>query len=441
MVTSDIAFQLILALLFGAAIGLERESSQDSEEGSVGGMRTYSLFSLLGAVSGILYMNHAVLLASAVAIVFFCLVLSGYIVSTIRTGDFGMTTEVTILFTFIIGLFPMLNIMPLHLVVALFVVFLTILSIKAQTKMLVAAVTTKELHSFIKYGIISLVILPFLPNAGYSLESIPLIVKISEGLHFGLGQLGALELINPQKLWLVVVLITGIDVFGHVLRRVIGDKGGFTVSSFFGGFISSTLFTQSMAKKSRKLNKVNSLIGAALLANAASFVEVFLIVTPLNGKWLITIFPSLVIMMITAALFAFYFLRKHDPEEQDESGEIKTFKIFSIESALKFAVLLTAVKLMTKVCLLYFGQTGFLLSAVFASFFGMGAIIISIAEMAGTAITLKFALLAFLLINTTNLASKAATSYFFGNRQFARSFLISVAVVVLVSFAGLLLVP
>jgi uncharacterized membrane protein (DUF4010 family) len=444
MVTSDIAlqvaFQVGLALLFGAGIGLERESSQ-AKEGSVGGMRTYSLFSLLGALCGILYVNNAVSLASAVSIVFFCLVLAGYVVGTIKTGDFGMTTEMAMLFTFVIGLLPMLNIMPLHMVVALFVVFLTVLSIKAQTKMLVAAVTTEELRSFINYAIISLVVLPFLPNAGYSLESIPLIVKISEGMHFELGQLGALELVNPQNLWLVVVLITGISVLGYVLRRVIGDKGGFTVSSFFGGFVSSTLFTQSMARRSKILNATNTLVGAALLANAASFIEVFLIVPPLNMKWFISIFPSLVIMLATAAIFAIYFLKKHDPEKHGEHEEMKTVKIFSISSALKFALLLTAVKLLMKISLLFFGTTGFILSSIVASFFGMGAIVISIAGMAGTAVTFKFALIAFLAANTTNLASKATTSYFLGNRKFAHRFLFSVAVVTVASFTGLLLTP
>ena len=440
MVTSDIAFQFLLALLFGAAVGLERESTQD-KEGSVGGMRTYSLFSLLGAVCGILYMNHAVIIASAVSIVFFSLVLACYVVGTVRTGDFGMTTEVTMLFTFIIGLLPMLNILPLHLVVALFVVFLTVLSIKAQAKTLVAAVTMEEFRSFVSYAIISLVVLPFLPSIGYSLESIPFIVKITQGLHLSLGQFGTLELINPQKLWLIVVLITGIDVFGYLLRKIIGDKGGFTVSSFFGGFVSSTLFTQRMAKKSRALGKTNCMVGAALLANAASFVETFLIVTPLNGKWLVSIFPSLAIMLVTAALCSIFFLRRKDAETEKETEDIKTFKVFSIDSALKFAVLLTLVKLLNKICLMAFGPTGFVISSIVASFFGMSAIVISIAGMAGGAITLKFALFTFLLVNTTNLASKAVSAYIWGDRKFANRFLLSVIVIVLASFTGLLFTP
>jgi len=439
MSIEDLALKLVLALLFGAAVGLERESGQPNE-GSAGGMRTYALIALLGAICGILSIHGYALFGMAISICFFVMILIYYGIGSIRTGDFGMTTEVATFFTFLIGMLPILNIVPTQLIVALFVVLIMILSIKAKTKQLVAGVSSKEIQSFTSYAIISLVILPFLPNVGYSLNSIPVIVQIFQNMGFTLGDFANLEIVNPQKLWFVVVLITGIDVFGYALGRIVGNKSSFTLASFLGGFVSSTSATQSLAQRSQKTHLVNYLVGAALLSNMASFLQVFLLAGPLNGKWLITLVPSLLIMVATSGLLAVYFLKKHEPEITDEERGIKDFKIFSLESALKFAILLTLVKLLTKVCLVLFGNSGFIISSMIASLVGMDAIIINLAEMAGTIITLKFALLVFLLVNTTNLVSKSVYSYLQGTKKFSLRFIISVSIIALSSYAGLLLV-
>jgi len=437
--TSILAFNFVLALLFGAAIGLERESSQP-QEWSAGGMRTYSLIAVLGAICGALYMNNFAIFSMVVAGFFFGMILIYYAMGSLRTGDFGMTTEISIFFTFLIGMLPVLNIVDTKLIVAVFVVLVMVLSIKAKTKELVAGVSLKEIQSFISYAIISLVILPFLPNEGYSLHTFPLVVKVLENMGIVLGPFMDLELINPQKLWFVVVLITGIDVFGYVLGKIIGNKSSFTVASFLGGFVSSTSTTQSLALRSKKTHVVNYLIGAALLSNMASFMQVFLLAGPLNGKWLVSLLPSLAIMISTSGLLAIYFLKKHEPEKLEEERGIKDFKIFSLESALKFAVLITCVKLLTKVCLILFGKSGFIVSSIIASFVGMDAIIINLAEMAGTTITFEFAILTFLLVNATNLTSKSVYSYLQGTKTFAFRFTVAVFLIATLSFAGLLFV-
>ena len=437
---SILAFKLVLSILFGAAVGLERETGQP-QEGSAGGMRTYALIALLGAICGIFYINNLVILSLAIAICFFVMILMYYATGSVRTGDFGMTTEVATFFTFIIGMLPMLDIVPLQLIVAIFVVLVMILSIKAKSKQLVQGVSQNEIQSFINYAIISLVILPFLPNIGYSLNSIPVVVQIIQNMNLSIGPFMNLEIINPQKLWFVVVLITGIDVFGYALGRLIGNKSSFTVASFLGGFVSSTSTTQSLALRRQKSHVINYLIGAALLSNMASFMQVFLLAGPLNGQWLISLIPSLLIMIATAGLLSIYFLKKHEPEITVEERGIKDFKIFSLESALKFAVLITCVKLLTKICLIMFGNAGFIISSIIASFVGMDAIVINLAEMAGPTITLKFALIVFLLVNATNLISKAVYSYLQGTKKFAVRFIIAISIVAISSFAGLLFIP
>lgn len=439
MFNTTIEINLLLSLLFGAAIGLERQSSGQGD-GAAGGIRTHALIALLGALCGILYISNLVVLAIITAATFFLILLAYYSIGSYHTKDLGMTSEIAIIFTFLVGMLPVINIIPLQIVVALFVVLVLILSLKQKIKKVVAGISFSEIESFISYAIIALVVLPFLPNYGFKLMDIPLLPVIFQNMNIDLGQFATLELINPYKIWMVVALITGIDVFGYVLGKIIGDRGGFVLTSTVGGFISSTSTTQSLAQKSRKTGIVNYLVGAAILANMASFIQIFLLVGPLNGKWLVSLIPSLLIMIMTTALLAIFFIKTKEPEKSAKQSDGKKTEIFSLVPALKFAGLLIGVKLVTKICLILFGKSGFVLSSVIASFAGIDAIVVNLAEMAGGIITLKFALLTFLVVSATNLASKSIYSFLQGNKKFAIRFFLSMVAVVAGSFLGLLLV-
>jgi len=436
---TGLTFKLFTAILFGAAIGLERESSNQGE-GAIGGIRTFSLISLLGALCGIFFLSNLSLFSILICVFFSALVITYYAISSYTYKSVGITSELSILITFLIGLLTVLEIIPMSIVVALFVVLILLLSIKSKTKALMSGISKKEIDSFISYAIIALVIMPFLPNASFKLMDIPLLSNIFTNLNIDLGKFAYLELINPQKIWLVVVLITGIDVFGYVLGRIIGQKGGFTLTSFVAGFVSSTSTTQSLAQKSKKSGMVNYLVGAAVLANMSSFLQIFLLVGPLNTRLLITLLPSLLIMIISATFISLIFLKKKDTTVKVEETEIKEGKMFSLIPALKFAVLLMVVKLVTKICLILFGQSGFVISSVIASLAGLDAVLVNLAEMAGGVITLKFAAITFLLVNMTNLISKSVYSYLQGNRKFALNFLISALIIIAGSFVGFIFV-
>lgn len=431
--------KLILSIIFGATIGLEREGSKQGP-GAIGGMRTYSLIAMIGALVGLFFSNSFSSLGLMVTGGFLILLVSYYIVGSYVTHDFGMTSELSVITTFLIGLLLMIGIIPLQIVVAIFVILMLILSTKSQTTQIVAGVSKQELQSFISYAIIALVVLPFLPDVGYKLSDIPVLSSIFQGLNIDLGQFNTLDLINPRKIWMVVVLITGIDVFGYILGRIVGSKNGFALTSFMAGFISSTSATQSLAQKSKKSGFVNHLVGAAVLANLASFLQIFLLVGPINPRWLVYIIPSILIMVFTAGLIALIFLKKKEPKSQEKEHANKPGKIFSLMPALKFAGILIVIKIVTKVCLIMFGQSGFIISSVIASFAGLDAILVNLADMAGQAITFKFAFITFLLVNATNLFGKTVYSYMQGTRSFTWKFLVSAILIILTGSAWLFFV-
>ncbi len=434
---SELLTNLFFALVFGATVGLERESNNPNDP-HVGGIRTFSLIALTGALAGIFYQHRYESLAFIIVIGFFLLLISYYVTESVHTKDFGITSELSAIATFLLGLMVMLSIIPLQIIVAIFVVVVFILSLKSRTNQLVAGLTRQEVQSFISYMIIALVALPVLPDYSYTLSDLPLLSDILRGLNVELGQFDNLDLINPKNIWMIVVLITGIDVFGYILGRIVGNKNGFALTSFMAGFVSSTSATQSLAQRSNNTPFVNHLVGAAILANLASFLQIFLLVGPLNARWLVSIAPSILIMIVTAGILSFIFFKKKEPQEAKDAQSKKVTAIFSLLPALKFAGLLIVIKIVTKISLILFGQSGFIISSVIASFAGLDAIIVNLADMAGNTITFEFALLTLLMVNATNLLSKSIYSFLQGNRSFAWKFLVS-ALIIAASAASWLL--
>ncbi len=445
-----VGVKLLISLLLGAAIGLERQSarSSDSDETADSGIRTFSLVGLLGCLAAIFYVNDLPLVFILLTAGFIILVCSHYFMASSKSNEFGFTTEVSFILTFLIGICAGTDIIPLQLIVAIAVVIIVILSLKSFSRKLLSRVSRGEIESFISFAILGLVILPFLTNTTYTLADVPMVRSLLEGMNIDVTRFDSLELLNPQKLWFIVVLITGIDVLGYVLSKFVGTERGFTFTSFIGGFVSSTLTTQSLAQKSKKTPNSNYLVGAAVLANQASFFQIFLLVGPINRSWLLAILPTLIIMIVSSGFLSFYFLRRKvntddSVSENDEdgiNGEIdKTDKkIFSIIPALQFALLLSVIKIMTNLCLILFGKAGFVLSSIIASFAGIDAILINLAGMAGNSITFGFALFTFILVNATNLLAKSFYCYLQGSREFTLRFLLSVLIIIATSFAGFL---
>lgn len=437
---------IVLALLLGAAIGLERQSANQlaADRLADSGIRTFSLIGLLGCIASIFYVNGLPIVFVLMTSAFVILLALHYVLASMETRDFGFTTEIAVILTYLIGVCLGTAILPLQVTVAVTVVVIVILSLKGRSEKLLSKVSRSEIESFISFAILGLVILPFLSNKTYTLAEFPDIAAIIEGLNIDIEQFRALELINPQRLWFIVVLITGIDVLGYILGKFVGRERGFTLTSFIGGFVSSTVTTQTLAQKSRGAANENYLVGAAILANLASFFQMFLLIGPLNGKWLVAILPTLIIMIVTATLLSIYFLRVRKSEEpapsSEAEAEVVEKRIFSIIPALKFAGLILVVKLLTNLSLILFGKAGFVAGSVIASFAGVDAILINLAGMAGTKITFGFALFTFILVNATNLTAKTVYCYLQGSRSFTLKFSASMLIIIAASFLGFLFV-
>lgn len=434
-----IIYKLVLSLLLGAFIGIERQLHDTQERNkNYLGLRTFALVTALGAISGFigLHIPSLFLLLTAGTLV---LIICYYIFDSLQTKDYGFTTEVTLFFSYVIGILIAHDIFPSQLIIGMTVVLVLVLSQKERLRSYITLIKADELQSFIRYAVIALVILPLLPNVSYYLADIPYSTELLHALNLPASLLHSIELVNPFQLWLVVALITGIDIVGYILGRVFGHAKGWFLTSFVGGFISSTATTQSLAQQS-KLNKNTYIfVVAAIAATLASFLEHAVLILPLNILLFMRILPILVLMALTSGLLIYYFNRKNKGIKQKYTADtFRKKELFHLAPAIKFALLFVLIKFISALALQLFGDSGYFLALGFGAIPGMDAVLITIAQTAGKAITFPIALYAFIIANAVNILVKCLLAFTQGERKFAIQFSISAGIILFIGFLGVL---
>lgn len=443
----SIPIKLLLAFIIGSLIGLER---QFNERGVIGkkqtfaavvGARTFSLVATLGAIAGLVYYAN-IFLASFLGITFFALLTLYYFFDSRQTHDYGITTELAMLYAFLIGVLIALSILPIQIILAISVVLLLLLSRKQQIHGFIERITHSELNAFISYAIVALVILPFLPNESYALSDVPFIHNLLLQFDFPAEKAATVELINPFRVWLIVALITGIDILGYILERTLGQKRGWLLASIAGGFISSTATTQSLAQQSKETKNISPLLAAAVVANLASFFQIGLVILAVNAEFFVQVLPSILLLITSGIAVSAYFLLQREKQTTTEETieKVKTHEIFNLAPALKFAMLFLVINIVSKLALVFFGESGFLITTAIGALAGLDAVMINTAGLAGQTIQFQLGVIAFLLANAVNLTAKSIYSFTQGSKSFALQLSLGMLIIILVSAIGLFFV-
>ncbi len=442
----DLPLQLILALVLGGVIGLEREINEKkvslphAQPTAIAGLRSFALISLLGGLTGVMLavglMPFALVFSSAILL----LIVAFYVMDSRGSSDTGFTTELALMMTFLLGALLTLDVLPVQLILASTVVLIVLLSQKKQIKNAVHDVQLREINAFIGYAVIAVVILPFLPNETYALSDIPYFNNLLQSFQTDLRGLASIEFINPFNLWLIVAFITGVDIAGYILERTIGQKKGWLLTSAIGGFISSTAVTFRLAQQSKQVKNADHLVSAALISNLSSFIKLAVLIAGINALLFLKLTPIFLVIIVIGFAASIYFLqalkRKHDIsfEEADYQREI-----FNFIPALKFASLFLTISILTKIALLYFGGSGFLISSALGGLIGVDVVMINASDLTGNTISVSLATWTFILVNAVNLATKTIYSLLQGSREFTAKFGVSVALIITASVVSALL--
>src|SRR5215467_2096646 len=253
----DLALRFSAALGLGLLLGLERERKRDAEL-LFGGVRTFALIALLGAVGAFLEREldqSWLLLATFVAVS--GLVIVSYATTATR-GEVGITTEITALLAFIVG--ALCGWEKVGVASVATVVCLLLLTLKDFLHRLARRVELEDVEAILQFAVISVIILPLLPNQNFGPPPV--------------------DVINPYKIWLMVVLIAGLNFLGYLLVKVLGNEHGFLLTGILGGLVSSTAVTLSFSQRSRREPAMSS---AFVLAIVVAWTIMFLRVVIMVG--------------------------------------------------------------------------------------------------------------------------------------------------------------
>lgn len=405
----ETAERLLIALLCGALVGLEREFvHQRQERAMFAGVRTMMLIALTGALAAHLSGRVGWWIGAIAFFAVAILLAIAYLSDAPR--DPGMTTQVAGLLTFLVGV--MIAEGAATIGVAVTIVATLILSLKAPLHEFARRISEEDLYATLKFALITFVVLPFLPNHAY----------------------GPFAAFNPWQIWLLVVLISGISFLGYVLSKALGARRGTVMSALVGGLVSSTAVTLAAAQRSRERDKLSALqASSALIASAVMLPRVLVVLSVVEPSLLRSLMLPIIGMAVAAGLTCVPLLRGRAAAQGEE---VELRNPFALSSAVRFGLVFTVVLFGAKVAELTYGGAGLFAAAALAGLADVDAITLSVANQVRAGTDLRLGAQAILIAVIANTVSKGFLVWLLGSRPMARRVLLGLSVVVLAGAAG-----
>lgn len=339
----SVVWNLLVALLLGAIVGTQRGwVARNNVEGSrVAGIRTFSLVGLYGGLSAILAAHYSPLLLGFALLALVVLASIAFVLKQRKSQDISITGVVSLLVTFVLGSLAVSG-EPV-LAAAAAVITAVVLDNKKELHEALQKLQEYELDAALRLMLISIVMLPLLPNQSY----------------------GPWQALNPYEIWWMVVLIASISFLGYFAIKIGGAKRGVLFTSVFAGFSSSTALTLQFSNLSRDQPTISPLLASGiLLCCGTMFPRLLIVASLINTELTAILWPVIAVMMIGLYIPAWFIWRSTDVDfNEDQSANHKN--PLALQSALWFGVILAIIMLLAHALSDWFGQAGTLaLSAV-----------------------------------------------------------------------------
>jgi uncharacterized membrane protein (DUF4010 family) len=409
------ALRFAAALGLGVMLGLERERKKETE-GGFAGVRTFGLIALTGALAA--HLEHG-LGEPWLALVAFAaiagLVTVSYAVSATR-GEIGVTTEVSALIAFLLGYLCLRG--QVVLAAALAVASGGVLALKQWLHQLASRIQTADVEATLKFAIVSIIVLPLVPNENFGAPP--------------------LDVINPYKIWLMVVLISGLNFASYLLVKLLGAEHGIGVTGLLGGLVSSTAVSLGFAERIREQPRHSAHLAVGiLLAWMVMFVRVVAMVAVVDAA----LVPRLALAVAALALpcLAFVLVLRRRAQHAGTANVAAGENPFELGQAIRFGLLFGAVTFVAKAAQVYLGEAGLYLAGAVAGLTDVDAITLSMANLARDDASLAAAASRTIVIAMlSNTLVKGGMAAFLGAPELRRAMLPAVAVILAVGAAGAL---
>ena len=317
----------VLALAIGFLVGRTREPEAGKPPRP--GTRDFLIIALLGAIAGHLAsaeISIALLTATVAALV---------LMRAHHPERAGITTELAAIATFALGALCLTP--DREFAAALGIVLATILARKEQLRRFVHEdISDQEFIDTLSFLGIIFIIYPLLPIGGY----------------------GPFGFFDPRRIWLFVILVSGVSFVGYFLSKFSDPVRGGLLTAIVGALASTTAYTIGISQAVEEAP--DSAVPAArnaLIANSILFPRMALIVSPICPELAWALIPAFGAMTLAGFLSAFILTGK--PGEQSAAVSASIFRNpFALWPALKFGIVFTAVLFLTHAGKRLLGNSG-----------------------------------------------------------------------------------
>jgi len=341
---------------FSFLIGLEVKSYRNhnvtphSENLFFGDVRTYSFVGILGFILFKIDSNLHILYAGGFLSI--TLLYALLYQKNLQENKRSILLYIVMLLVYSFG--ALIQTQPLWMTALLYVSIVFILNINRGVKKFTHKINISEFETLSKMILLSAVILPLLPNTNI-IPYIPL---------------------SPFKIWLAVVVISGISYGGYILQKYFFPSKGYYLTGIFGGSYSSTATTVVLARKAKQLKGYAVIDAAIISATSVMYLRLTIIALIFNldiGENLI--FPFLALALIGFLVSFFYLKREQKPQEH---VEIVDRNPLELKTAFFFAFLFVAMIVLTHFVTKHYGTSGLEILSFLVGFTDIDPFILSI---------------------------------------------------------------
>jgi len=327
--------QLGLVVVFSFLIGLEVKTYRAHHDSAkkqdfFGTTRTLTFVGVLGYILYII--DPANLRAYLAGFTGYTLLYALFYHQKLKGGKSSILLYLVSLLIYSFG--PLVVLFAPWMAALLFVLVIFVLNAKGAIERFSESTDTTEFETFGKMVLLSGVILPLLPDHEVS-QFIPL---------------------SPFKIWMAVVIISGISYAGYLVQKYLFPNRGYYVTGLIGGMYSSTATTVVLAKKLAATGKNSVIDGGIIAATSMMYLRLIVVAAIFNLAIAKEVLVPFLLFAVVGFLVSLLFVRRHHKDTQ--GADFVDKNPLELGTALLFAALFVIMMSLTSYITTHYGLHG-----------------------------------------------------------------------------------
>lgn len=354
--------EFLVSAAVGGLIGVEREHRDDGLP-VIAGVRTFPLISIAGFLVAVMAIETSSPFVVAAGLAGSFGLAYMFMHMRMSVGQTGITTPVTIIITFLLGL--AIGYGYVFEAVTIGVVTTALLVTKKRLHRFATILDESEILSALQFITLVFILLPL--TATWSGDELPL------------SWVGRHKLVDPYVILMVSVFVAGMSFASLVAMRKIGPHRGLQFSGLMGGLVNSEATTAGLAQRARDdRTLVAAAVAGSLLASTSMLARNFAIAAFADTSLTLAfaVAPYLLVIVVVGGVLAY----RARVDDRGDTNAVRVKNPFAVVPALRFAAYFAGVSIVVTLLTQTLGEGGVYFAAL-GGFVSAGAVIASIGSL------------------------------------------------------------